>query len=301
MDEKTNLMTINLDKFLNNKILSLEENHKFLNGIYTTRMKESISFMRFIMQKFNTEDTFANSNEVNVNNKHNKDNKDKQMGFLGEKILISNQQRESLLENLYKNYIKIGKFAKKFDDEFLANFSEIIIDKKLENLEDNFINKNFIRDYVTKQELLNYFADNKEDIFFELFYNYDNFYLETKKSPKNLMRFYLCNILSEFSNVWLEYFNPEFNVTNPQTKDFINQFKAVNYIYYNIKEENYIKAYANLEYIHPSNEYINKLKLPLEKLSKTQIFCDIIEAHVEGTQKYKEEITERKGNLNLQI
>jgi len=301
MDEKTNLMTINLDKFLNNKILSLEENHKFLNGIYTTRMKESISFMRFIIQKFNTEDTFANSNEVNVNNKHNKDNKDKQMGFLGEKILISNQQRESLLENLYKNYIKIGKFAKKFDDEFLANFSEIIIDKKLENLEDNFINKNFIRDYVTKQELLNYFADNKEDIFFELFYNYDNFYLETKKSPKNLMRFYLCNILSEFSNVWLEYFNPEFNVTNPQTKDFINQFKAVNYIYYNIKEENYIKAYANLEYIHPSNEYINKLKLPLEKLSKTQIFCDIIEAHVEGTQKYKEEITERKGNLNLQI
>ena len=301
MDEKTNLMTINLDKFLNNKILSLEENHKFLNGIYTTRMKESISFMRFIIQKFNTEDTFANFKKINLNNNNNKDNKDKQMGFLGEKILISNQQRESLLENLYKNYIKIGKFAKKFDDEFLANFSEIIIDKKLENLEDNFINKNFIRDYVTKQELLNYFADNKEDIFFELFYNYDNFYLETKKSPKNLMRFYLCNILSEFSNVWLEYFNPEFNVTNPQTKDFINQFKAVNYIYYNIKEENYIKAYANLEYIHPSNEYINKLKLPLEKLSKTQIFCDIIEAHVEGTQKYKEEITERKGNLNLQI
>jgi hypothetical protein len=297
IDEKTNLMKLNLNKFFNNKILSIEENHKFLDGIYTTRMKESISYIKFIIQKFNTDNPYDNDN----NNDNNKSN---YIDFLGEKILLSDQQRQNLIDNLNTNFIKIGKFAKKFDDEFLENLSEIIVEKKTKkidknnnkNTETNLINKDLLGDYVSKQELIKHFNDNKEDIFFELFYNYDVFYNESEKTQKNLLRFLVSTFLSEFSNIWLEYFNPLFNVTNPESKDFINQFKAVNYIYYNIKNENYSKAYSNLEYIHPSNIFINKLKLPLEKLSKTQIFCEIMEAHVEGTQKYKDEI---KANLQL--
>ena len=109
----------------------------------------------------------------------------------------------------------------------------------------------------------------------------------------------LSTVLSEFGNVWLEFFNPDFKVTNPESKDFINQFKAVNYIYYYIKKEDYSQAYAYLEYVHPTNKFVNKVKTPLEKLSKTQIFCDIIEAHVEGTQKNGKNGKEKEYDLLL--
>ncbi len=301
IDEKANFMKLDLNKFFNNKILSLEENHKFLDGIYTTRMKESISYMKFIIQKFNTDNPYDKEDNNNNNNNNYSD-------FLGKKIILSDQQRQNLIENLYTNFIKIGKFAKKFDDKFLENLSEIIIEKKSTintntkndnnntNSETNLINKDFSSIYLSKQELIRHFTNNKEDIFFELFYNYDCFYNESEKTktPKNLLRFLISTFLSEFSNIWLEYFNPQFNVNNPESKDFINQFKAVNYIYHYIKNENYSKAYSNLEYIHPSNKFINQLKSPLEKLSQTQIFCEIIETHVEGTQKNKDE---NKANL----
>ena len=283
MDEKSSLMKINLQKFFNNKILSLEENDKFIDGIYTTRMKESISFMKFIIHKFNIDNPFGNDNE-NIDSLQKTD-----MDFLGKEVFLTDLQRQGLLEKLFKNYIKIGKYAQKFDDQFIENLTENVLGKKLENCDDNIINKDTIKDYVTKQELLKHFSENKEDIFFELFYNYDVYYNQPEKRSKNLLRFMLSTVLSEFGNVWLEFFNPDFKVANPGTKDFVNQFKAVNYIYYYIKKEDYSQAYAYLEYVHPSNKFVNKVKTPLEKLSKTQIFCDIIEAHVEGTQKYKNE------------
>ena len=60
---------------------------------------------------------------------------------------------------------------RKFDDEFIKNFIEMLLDKKIEICGDNYFNKDLLEDYLTKYGLLRYFYYNKEDIIFELFYN----------------------------------------------------------------------------------------------------------------------------------
>ena len=136
---------------------------------------------------------------------------------------------------------------------------------------------------MTKNDLLKHFKDNKKNIIFELFFNYDTF--ENKEKSENLLlRFFVSEFLSKFGDCWMKYFNPNFSITYISNKDFLNQFKAMNYIIYHINNENYSKAYACYEYVHKNNKNINKVKDSLEILGKNQVFCDVLEYHIEGSQ-----------------
>ncbi len=211
----------------------------------------------------------------------------KNLDFIGKDLFLNDEQRDNLRKILFYNYVKLGKFAKKFEDNFIRNLVEVSINKKVENASDNYVNTNNIKNFITKKELLNYFEDNKNDILFELFYKYDIY--KERKSNTTFLRFIFCHILSEMGDFWVNYFDPKYSITDPTKKDFVNQFKAFNYMIYNIKNEDYHKAYTCFVNIHPDNIMINKVKNYLEIMAKNQIFCDIVENHIDASQYYREQ------------
>jgi len=211
----------------------------------------------------------------------------KNLDYIGKDLYLNEEQRDNLRKILFSNYVKLGKYAKKFEDNFIRNIVEVTINKKVENVSDNYVNMPNIKNFITKRELLKYFEDNKKDIVFELFFHYD-IYKENKRE-KSFLRFISSYALSEMGSFWLEFFDPKYSITDPTKKNFINQFKALNYMIYNIKNEDYHKAYACFVNIHPDNMMINKVKCYLEILAKNQIFCDIVENHIDASQYYREE------------
>ena len=208
------------------------------------------------------------------------------LDFVGKDIFLNEEQRKNLLKVLYSNYIKLGKYANKFEDNFIKNLVESTINEKNNN-DRIFCDLN---EYITKKEIIKYIENNKQDILFEMFYDYDIFNDNPKeKKQKSLSRFLMSHLLSEMGNTLLKFFDPDYSVTNPIMKDFINQLKAINYLIYNIEKEDYPRAFACFNNIHPKNLLINKLKKNIEVMAKNQIFCDIVENHIDASQLYREQ------------
>lgn len=317
------MLNLDFSKYFFNTNFSIAKNHKFLDGIYTTKQKESLSVMKFIMHKFNNDDPFLTSSSkfeeekifysTDPSNKeaYKKDilnidileprtyelkfEENKKTGIIdyenidmiGKEIYLTQIQRENLKKNFFSNYVKLGKYAKKFNDSFLKNLVEITLNKKIENVSESFIDKKYSENFVTKTELLRYFEQNRYDVLYEVFYNYDIF-RENKVKKKTYIRFLFSHLLSELGSFWLDFFNPDFSITDPNTKDFVNQLKALNYIIYHIKNEDYAKAFTCYANIHPDNFYINGVKDKIEILAKNQIFCEIVENHIDGSEYYRD-------------
>jgi len=229
--------------------------------------------------------TYEIKNDNNSNDAFNF--KYKNLDFIGKDLNLNQEQKDNLRKVLFSNYVKLGKYAKKFEDSFIKNLVETSINKKIDNTSDDFVSKD-INNFITKTDLLKYIEENKNDILFEIFYNHDIFKENNKKNSKSLYRFLTCYALSEMGGLWLNFFDPSYSVTDPNKKDFVNQIKALNYLIYNIKNEDYPRAYSCFANIHPNNVLINKIKNNLEIMAKNQIFCDIVENHIDASQYYRE-------------
>jgi len=324
-------MKLDLSKYFFNSNFTIAKNYKFLDGIYTTKCKEYLSQMRFIMYKLNRDDHFYKNEREDLENNKEKNqyfnenekilqeniqnqkstikrtfipNKDieteankcgyENLDFIQKDIFLNEKQRKNLLKVLYSNYVNLGNYANKYEDKFINELVESTKNEKIDN--DKYIND--INLYKSKKELLNYIEDNKHDILFEIFYNYDIFkdnYNEKKK--KSLLRTLISHLLSEIGDIWFEYFNQNYSVTDPDKKDFVNQIKAINYLLYNIKKEDYPRAYSCFSNIHSKNNLIYKIKKNIEVMAKNQILCDIVENHIDASQYYKE----RKKNKNYKM
>lgn len=279
--------------------------------------------MRFVMHKFNKDDPFFNMEKQNLfNKKEDEKNKEsnrkiniqisnedlvnninftpsnnsvtnptsdyKNLDYIGNEIFLNEGQKNNLRKILYSNYKKLGRYANKFEDNFIKKLVEASINKNVD--EDNEENIDKMNNIISKSEILNFIQTNQHDILFEIFYNYDVFECEShKKKEISIWRLVVSHLLSEMGNIWLEFFNPNYSITDPNKKDFVNQLKAINYLIYNIKKEDYPRAYSCFSNIHPENRLINKIKNNLEVMAKNQIFCDIVENHIDASQYYREQ------------
>lgn len=314
---------MDLSKYFFNTNFTIAKNYKFLDGIYTTKCKEYLSQMRFVMHKLNKDDPFneqqkdqcGNLGEKNVKTEENEIFKTELIGFehlnqkkidlnenffephfykyqkldlIGKDIFLNEEQRNNLRIFLFSNYKNLAKYADKFEDNFIKKLAESTFKKSIEDNEKQY--KKYINKYITKNDLLKFIEYNKNDILFEMFYNYDIFNEKNfEKKQKSILRFIFSHFLSEMGNLWLEFFDPNYSVYDPLQKDFVNQLKALNYLVYNIKKENYPRAYSCFANINTNNNLIYKIKDNLEVMAKNQIFCDIIENHIDASQYYREQ------------
>lgn len=320
-DEKLSSLRLDLSKYFFNRNFSIEKNYKFLDGIYATKCKEFLSQIRFVMHKFNKDNPFGDQQKVNIkeiskksesiipiqidnlkNQKYDEfsnDNKNiinelgpsmyQKLNFIGRDIFLNEEQIKNLRKCLFSNYKYLSKFAEKFDDNFTKELINNLFKKNQQN--HNKEMTDYIDNYVTKNELLKYIEDNKKDILFEIFFNYDVFNVKNfdYSQKSRIFRFIVSHLFSELGNFWIEFFNPRYSVTDTEKKDFINQIKALNYLVHNIKNEDYPRAYACFANIHQKNYLINRIKENLEIMAKNQILCDIIENHIDASQYLREQ------------
>ena len=178
-----------------------------------------------------------------------------------EKPLNEFQSSYNYSEMIKKNYEKLYQLSSIFEDDYTRSV-----------LENSSLFQNRIH---SKSEMLNDFDKIKSDLLFDII-----FYNKKKQSNFLLPKFFIAHFFSKFTNVWFNLYDPVFNQINEEDSEVVKKIKALNFLDYYLKNENYLEAYHYLKYLIKEHHLrVKELSDKIEVMTKHEIVIDLLENH----------------------